>query len=134
MKYLLDTCTISYFIRGDANAMANLKNCAPHLIHVSSISIMEIEYGLLLNPIYGSKIRSIISKFLDNVCILPYAANDAFISATLRAGLKKNGRPVGAYDLLLAGTAINHNLILVTSNTKEFSHIPSLKLQDWQKR
>ncbi len=40
--------------------------------------------------------------------------------------------PIGPYDVLLAGQALALSLILVTNNTKEFSRVPGLRLEDWQ--
>jgi tRNA(fMet)-specific endonuclease VapC len=50
MNYLLDTCTVSDFVRGHPNVLARIKGTAPGLIAVSAITRMEIEFGLRLNP------------------------------------------------------------------------------------
>lgn len=50
----------------------------------------------------------------------------------MRAALKVKGRPIGAYDALIAGCALARGLTLVTSNTGEFTRVPGLLLQDWR--
>jgi len=50
----------------------------------------------------------------------------------IRAQLKQEGQPIGYYDILLAGVALNKQLIFVSSNTKEFSQIQDLILENWQ--
>ena len=49
----------------------------------------------------------------------------------LRADLARQGTPIGPYDLLIAGIAIANGLTLVTHNTREFSRITTLSLEDW---
>ena len=63
--------------------------------------------------------------------MLPFGNQEARFSAGIRAQLEKNGTPIGPYDLLIAGTALVHQGILVTNNTKEFTRIPELKIENW---
>jgi len=46
--------------------------------------------------------------------------------------LLKKGSIIGAYDMQIAAIAIHYNLTLITHNTKEFSRIPDLKIEDWE--
>lgn len=55
------------------------------------------------------------------------------MAGMLRAELETAGRPIGAYDLLIAGQALRHNLTLVTANVREFSRVQNLLWQDWGK-
>lgn len=45
--------------------------------------------------------------------------------------MRKSGTPIGAYDVLIAGVAMRHKLIVVTNNEKEFCSIPDLKVENW---
>lgn len=65
------------------------------------------------------------------VNILPFGMNEVRHSASIRADLEKKGTPIDPYDVLIAGTAISYNSILVTHNTKEFERIEGLHLEDW---
>jgi len=56
----------------------------------------------------------------------------AMIFGEIRSQLAFQGTPIGAYDLQIAAIALANNLILVTHNTREFSHIPQLQLEDWE--
>ena len=131
MKYLLDTCTISHFVKGHASISKQLKACDPKLISLSSISVMEIEYGLKLNLARAKTINAVIEALLSSVHILPFDQQDAEVAGNLRARLKATGTPIGPYDLLIAAQAIRHGLVLVTQNTAEFSRVPALVLEDW---
>ena len=50
----------------------------------------------------------------------------------IRAALEKAGTPIGANDLLIAATAVAHGLTLVTHNTREFSRVVGLAIEDWE--
>lgn len=131
MKYLIDTCTISHFVKGHSHIAKNLKACAPELISISSISVMEIEYGLKLNLERAKVINPVIESLLFCIQVLPFTREDAEVAGNLRAKLKKSGTPIGPYDLLIAAQAVRHGLILVTQNTSEFARVPALLLEDW---
>ncbi len=66
--------------------------------------------------------------------VLVFDEADAEIAGTIRATLEARGKPIGAYDLLMAGQAVRHDLTLVTANVSEFSRIKGLGWQDWAKR
>lgn len=131
IKYLLDTCTVSLFVRGDPGVLKQVKKTSPRFIALSTITCMEIEYGLQLNPKIAPKIQGVIESFLQSITILPYEQADATSTAALRAKLKKQGTPIGAYDALLAGTALRRGLTVVTNNLSEFSRVSGLNVIDW---
>jgi tRNA(fMet)-specific endonuclease VapC len=56
---------------------------------------------------------------------------DARAAGTIRAELEAVGKPIGAYDVLLAGQARRRGVTLVTSNAKEFARVTGLKVEDW---
>jgi len=92
----------------------------------------EIEYGIAKST-SPSKRRTQLAEVVDLVNVLPFGEEEAKLSATVRAQLEKKGKPIGPYDLLIAGTTFSYQGILVTNNTKEFSRIPKLKLENWFK-
>ena len=132
MTYLLDTCVISDFIKGESGVVARMLSLTPDVIAVSTISQMEIEYGLSLNESRAKKLRPKIRAFLDSVHLLPFSGEDAVRAAEVRGELKKAGLPIGPYDILLAGMALSRDLIFVTSNTDEFQRIKRLPLENWR--
>lgn len=132
MKYLLDTCVVSDFVKGDSQTLARIKLQSPSSIAISSITLHEIQYGLALNATRAEKIRAIIHDFLAPIHVLDFSQGDAITAATIRAQLKQQGQPIGSYDILIAGTALHHQLILITSNLKEFSRLDGLKLENWR--
>lgn len=93
---------------------------------------MEINYGLLINPQKAKKIQTIIDEILAKITILDFTQKDAQKASLIRSFLKSQGTPIGAYDVLIASTAINNQLILVTSNVREFKRIPDLIVENWR--
>lgn len=132
MNYLLDTCVLSDFARGDANTLVRVKATPPALLAVSSITVMEIEFGLALDAVRARKLAPVMHALLAAVVVLPYGPEDARATATLRASLQKKGRPIGAYDALIAGCALARGLVLVTSNEREFGRVSGLHAENWR--
>jgi tRNA(fMet)-specific endonuclease VapC len=59
----------------------------------------------------------------------------ALRAAEVRASLetkRPNAQPIGPYDVLLAGHALAMGAVLVTHNTREFTRVPGLSVEDWQ--
>lgn len=132
MKYLLDTCVISDFVKGEENTLLKIKGISPAKIAISSITMMEILYGLFLNPARVKKIQNIIHDFLGAIEILNFNQDDAREAALVRSLLKQTGQPIGSYDVLIAGTALSRKLTLVSANVSEFSRIEGLRLENWR--
>jgi len=131
VKYLLDTNVLSDFARGEPAVMARLRQEAPSQLAVSAITEMEIEYGLARNPKLGPRLREAMRMLLNTVSVLPFEREDARVAAQLRASLNSQGTPIGAYDLLLAASALRRGLKIVTHNAREFTRVGGLGLEDW---
>ena len=132
MKYLLDTCTVSDFVKGQPNVLARIKAISPALIAVSTLTRMEVEYGLALNADRSRKLAPVLQAFFSTISTLPFEVADALAAAAIRAALKTKGQPIGAYDVLIAGTALARGLVVVTSNVGEFQRIGGLQVEDWR--
>lgn len=132
MIYLLDTDTLSRWARGEEPVHSKLTSFSPDDLAVSSITVMEVEYGLALTPGKAKVLRPVLSQFLQVVAVLPFEEKEARATAAVRAALKKQGLPIGPYDVMIAGTALSHGLVLVTSNTREYERVSGLLVEDWR--
>jgi tRNA(fMet)-specific endonuclease VapC len=132
MRYLLDTCVISDFIKGETGTKVRLKQTPPLDIAISAITVMELRYGLALNPQRAQTIEPAIASFLASVTILPFSPIEAEQAAQIRAVLKSQGQPIGAYDVLIAATALQHNLLMITANQREFDRVSGLQTENWR--
>ncbi|MGO9512146.1 MAG: PIN domain-containing protein [Steroidobacteraceae bacterium] len=132
MRFLLDTTVVSDFTRGVPAVLARLKATPKGDAAICTVTAMEIEYGLMLNPARARKIEPMIRALLQDVELLAYEREDATATAAIRAALAKRGTPIGPYDVMIAGTALRRGLVMVTSNGGEFERIQGLLLQDWR--
>jgi tRNA(fMet)-specific endonuclease VapC len=134
VKFLLDTTVISDFARGIQPVLDRLKSTSKDNAGISVVTMMEIEYGLKLNPARARKIEPIIRALLHDLQELPFEREDANAAAAIRAALGKRGTPIGPYDVMIGGTALRRGLTLVTSNGDEFERIGGLVVEDWRER
>jgi len=132
MKYLLDTNVVSDFVRGDRAVQASLRQHSSTLLCVSTVTVMEIDYGLALVPGRGRRLSSIIRGVLDSIHVLPFSVEDARAAGVVRAALRRRGTAIGPYDVMLAGCALARGLVLVTANTAEFARVESLTIETWR--
>jgi len=103
------------------------------ITHVSSVTLFELWYGISKSQRRDFNAR-ILACFLSGpISLLPFEGEDAPFAGELRAELESIGRPVGEYDLLIAGQALRHEMILVTANLREFGRIKKLQWEDWSK-
>jgi tRNA(fMet)-specific endonuclease VapC len=112
--------------------MARLKATSPKLIVVSALTRMEIDYGLALNSERARKLAPVLDALFSVVGTVPFNEADAQATAAIRAALKLQGRPIGAYDALIAGTGVARGLIVVTSNVGEFNRVSGLQVENWR--
>jgi tRNA(fMet)-specific endonuclease VapC len=101
------------------------------IAYVSSVTVFELWYGVSKSKRLDFNTRILASFLAGLVNLLPFEGEDARFAGELRAELESIGRPVGAYDLLIAGQALRHDMTLVTANTREFGRIKHLHWQDW---
>jgi len=132
MKYLLDTNACIKFINGDSESIKlKLQSYKPEDILLCSIVKSELMYGVQKST-KTAKNRERLNQFFLPFESLSFDDNCAAVYSEIRAALEKKGNVIGAYDMQIAAIAIRYNLILVTHNTKEFSRIANLKIEDWE--
>jgi len=129
--YLLDSCTISDFMKGETNTTQKLKSLSPSIIYTTTITQMEIRYGLLRRFDSGHRYFDFLKEFFSAITILPFNEKAADQAAIIRKTLEAKGTPIGAYDILIAAVALSENLTIVTSNEKEFLRVDNLIIENW---
>jgi tRNA(fMet)-specific endonuclease VapC len=136
MDYLLDTNACIALINGHPTAVrARLQkaDAAGSQILVPSIAIFELWYGVAKSARLDFNRKRLATFLSGPVTTLPFEEADAETAGSIRATLEAAGKPIGAYDLLIAAQAIRHHLTLVTANVSEFSRVKGLVWQDWAK-
>jgi tRNA(fMet)-specific endonuclease VapC len=131
MKYLLDSNAISVWAkRGSPAFLIRLLQVSPANLCISSVVEMELLFGIELKPQF-SYVRE-LQTLLKQLPVVAFESADAMQAAKLRAALQRIGKPIGPYDGLIAATALARDMILVTNNTREFSRVIDLMVEDWQ--
>lgn len=131
MSYMLDTDTCIY-----------IKNRQPPQVikrfsHLQSGEVVMslITFGELLNGALKSNQANIALKKINQLStVLPVQKMSADVAkhyASIRRNLEKQGNIIGANDLWIAAHALALDLTLVTNNTKEFSHVEGLRIENW---
>lgn len=132
MKYLLDTNTCIRYINGRAPRIRERMNTMIDAeIAISAVTKGEMYAGSAKSQTPELSRRAQDVFFIRFTC-LPFdeAAADAF--GRVKAALEIAGTPIGAYDMQIAAIALVHGLIVVTHNTREFSRITGLQIEDWE--
>ena len=128
---IVDTDTISYFFRNNADTVAKLDE---YLQEHGFVYLSVVAYYEVLNGLYFKDAKNQIAQFEKFVKlneVLPLTDKIAKTSAKIYADLRKKGQTVGHNDVLIAGTAIIHNLTLITNNVSHFSRIDGLDINNW---
>jgi len=130
--FLLDTnACIKILNSTSTNLVSRLKEHHPSLIKLSSVVKAELLYGARKSARPAENVR-VLQDFFQPFRSLAFDDSCSEQYGVLRAELERAGKPIGPYDMMIAATAIVHDLTLVTHNLKEFSRIAGLKVADWE--
>ena len=99
----------------------------------TAINWAEVCYGIARRmPPHAGVLRDRYSRLVRPfVQTLDFDEMCAEICGRLRADLERRGVPLNDTDLMIASIALRHDLTLVTGNTRHFSRLPGLKLENW---
>lgn len=129
VMYLLDTCILIPIFKRDCNVQKRVWDIGFDQVFVAEPDLAELLVGAYKSGIPEELDHIQWVRRYFNVLPASPAVFDRY--ARLRATLEKQGIRLDSFDLLIAATALEHNLILVTGNIKHFSRIPDLKLENW---
>ncbi len=131
MRYLLDTTIVIPVLAADQVAVDFIRRIAPDGYAVSILSYIEVYQGVVESDDQQDS-EWAFATFFGDTPILPVDIAVAQRCANVRAYLKHQGKSPRrrAFDLVIAATAIEHDLELVTHNVKDVSDIPGLSLHD----
>ncbi|MGB9499265.1 MAG: type II toxin-antitoxin system VapC family toxin [Dissulfuribacterales bacterium] len=128
--YLLDTDIVIYNLKGNASVKIHLQNHVNDSIRISAVTLMELYYGAYKSQKVESNLAKI--RTIENALgVIPVDQEVVEIFGLLKSKLEKTGTPLDDFDLILAATALAHNLILVTNNERHFKRIDGLTIGNW---
>ena len=139
MRYLLDTCVISELVarEPDPGVVRWVDNVDEETLFLSSITIGEIKKGI--EKLIASNRRKVLAEWLEDELlvrftdkVLPIDTAVMLVWGKLVADLEKQGKPMPAIDSLLAATALQGGLTLVTRNEVDFAHCSTAVVNPWE--
>jgi len=127
-SYFIDTDWVIDHLNGVAAVSARLRELAPKGLAISIISIAELWEGVHFsrNP---SQSHALLKEFLSGVMILGVDEQTCEHFGRLRGSLRRQGALIADFDLLIAATALRHDLTLLTNNRKHFERIAGLSIE-----
>lgn len=129
MSFLLDTDICSAYMKGDRQVWRRFMQYGGRL-HVSAITVGELFTWALRANASPRRLQTLLNLLAD-VTVFDVTTDIGRRFGELRASLLDAGQGTPEMDLLIAATAIVHNLTLVTHNIQDFGNLPGLDLQDW---
>jgi tRNA(fMet)-specific endonuclease VapC len=127
---LLDTNICIYII--NAKPPAVLKRFRQYRIGdigLCSVVAAELAFGVAKSD--SARNRQALEMFLAPLIILPFDTAAAWVYGDLRADLERRGTPIGSLDTMIAAHALSQQALLISNNTREFSKVPDLQLDNW---
>lgn len=135
MGLIIDT---NVLIRAERDARSELfpSSAAHDNLYISAITVSELLVAVhLANSEARRNQRSaFVERLIGFFPVLDFSADAARIHAGLYASLRQRGELIGANDLIIAATALQHGFAVLTGNEREFNRIPGLKVITFEAR
>lgn len=132
MTYLLDTNTCINYLNGRSEKIRlRLEASAPDAIVLCSIVKAELYYGAAKSTKPEQNFEK-VHRFEARFVSLPFDDLAAQAYGQIRARLERAGTPIGSNDLLIAAIGVSTATTVITHNTREFSRVAGLLLEDWE--
>jgi tRNA(fMet)-specific endonuclease VapC len=129
VRFLLDTNVVIALMRLDPIVVKQANRHRAGELATSSLVLFELYFGAQKS----SRVAANLKVLSDvDIPVLDFEEPDARVAAEIRYRLESQGRPIGGYDVLIAGQALARDLTLVTRNTSEFSRVEGLRIENWE--
>ena len=130
LKFMLDTNMCIFTIKNRPAQVRETFRKHHAQMCISTVTLMELMYGAEKSQ-SPQRTMADVEGFAARLEVLTYDNRAAAHTGQLRAELARIGKPIGPYDLMIAGHARSQGLIVVTNNVREFSRVPGLRVEDW---
>ncbi|MBS4051362.1 MAG: type II toxin-antitoxin system VapC family toxin [Methylomonas sp.] len=131
MRYLLDTNAAIALLKEHPRVLHHVRRVGSSALLLCAPVEAELWYGVFKSA-QQQRNQMRVTTLLEWLPSLPFAGQAPRHFGKIRADLARLGTPIGPYDLQIAAIARAHNLVLVTHNTREFSRVQGLILEDWE--
>jgi predicted nucleic acid-binding protein len=138
--FLLDTTVLSEQVRlaPDAGVARWLERQSAALIYLSVVSVGEVTSGMAHRPDdrRNHRIRGLLDAAIESLDerVLPVSLEVSRKWGELNGDALRRGQPLPTIDSLIAATALVHDLVVVTRNTRHFERCGARVLSPWTAR
>jgi tRNA(fMet)-specific endonuclease VapC len=129
VSFLVDTDICSAYMKGDHHVWQRFMQYRGQL-HVSAVTVGELFTWALRAKASPKRLPTLLD-LLNDLTVLDVTTDVGRTFGALRAAFFDAGQATPDMDLLIAATALVHDLTLVTHNVQDFMHLPGLTVQDW---
>ena len=137
MKYLLDTCFLSELVKPvpEQSVLSWMSERIESDLFVSAMTMAEMGRGIEKLP--ASRRQAELSTWLQQLKVgfenrvLAFTVETASAWAHMSADVEAKGKPMAAFDSIIAATALEHGLALVTRNVRDFAQAPVVLINPW---
>jgi tRNA(fMet)-specific endonuclease VapC len=130
LRYLLDTNLCLRVLKDRPSDLRERFNANADALCISTVVLTELLHGAAKSARPDHNRRE-VERFAARLEVLAFDEAAADHAADIRAALERQGRPIGGYDLLIAGQARSRGLVVVTGNLTEFQRVHGLRCEDW---
>jgi len=130
LKYLLDTNIVIYTMKNRPQQVRRYFKAQQGRIGISSVTLGELVFGAEHSQQVERNLAD-IEALIARLEVLPFDEAAAYHFGQIRAELYRTGRPIGPYDMMIAGHARACGLKLVTNNIREFKRVQGLIIENW---
>ena len=131
MDLLIDTSVLVSLERDDPGIATPMSRFGDDSVAIASITASELLHGV--HRADSARRRGERERFVEAVlaavAVLPFDLEVARVHARLWADLRRAGTPIGAHDLIIAATALTHDLTVVTGDERHFGRIEGLRVE-----
>ena len=127
MKYLIDTDWIIHYLRGTKEVIKKIISLKEEGLTISVVSLAEVYEGVYRSSNSFSN-EKVLKNFLRGVSVIGINEEICRVFGRERGRLRKEGKLIGDFDLLIASTCLHYNLTILTNNIKHFEKIGNLKI------
>ena len=127
MLFLIDSDWIIHFLNGRRDVVTRVQELNRDGIAMSHISLAEVYEGVLYSRDSEAD-EAGLRHFLDAVTLIGIDEQVARIFGRERGRLRRLGKTIGDCDLLIAATALRHDLTLLTNNRRHFELVENLRI------
>jgi len=137
VKYILDTCLLSELVKPSPEpaVLSWMHERIESDLYISAMTLAELHRGVARLP--SSRRRNELSTWLQQLeagfenRVLPFTQETAGSWAQMCAKAESKGKPMAAFDSIIAATALEHGFALVTRNIRDFEHAPVVLINPW---